>query len=261
MPSTKKTKSPAKSSQIGKLLAEIDPQRLPRHIAIIMDGNGRWAKLHGFRSRVQGHRAGIKSVEEVVTASAELGIQVLSLYAFSKENWLRPKREVDALMRLLAQYLDREVKRLNKNDIKLVVSGDIEDLPPFVQEKVNQAIQSTANNKRMTLNLCLSYGSRDEIVRATRLISQQVLEGLLDPDDITKEIFSQFLYHPELGDPDLLIRTSGEMRLSNFLLWQIAYTEIYITSVLWPDFRREHLINAILDYQRRERRFGRVPED
>ncbi|MCD6384776.1 isoprenyl transferase [Candidatus Sumerlaeota bacterium] len=261
MPSNKKTQRPKKTSPVPKSESEIDPERLPRHVAIIMDGNGRWAKLHGYRSRIQGHRAGIKSVEAVVEASAELGIKVLSLYAFSKENWLRPRHEVNMLMRLLAQYMEKEVKRLNKNDIKLVVSGDIDDLPLFVREKVERVIQATVKNQRMTLNLCLSYGSRDEIVRATRLLCQQVLEGRLTPEKITKEVFAQMLYHPELGDPDLLIRTSGEMRVSNFLLWQIAYTEIYITPVLWPDFRREHLVEAILDYQRRERRFGRVIEE
>lgn len=239
----------------------INPQKLPQHIAIIMDGNGRWAKQHGFRSRVAGHRAGVKAVRETVTAAAELGIKVLSLYAFSKENWLRPRREVMALMRLLSSYIDKELPTLQKNKIKLVVSGDLEDLPDFVRKKILQTIKATADNQRMTLNLCLSYGGRDEIIYAVRQLAQQVQNGLIRPAQIDKELFSQYLYHPELGDPDLLIRTSGELRISNFLLWEIAYTEICVLPVLWPDFRREHLVQAILDYQRRERRFGRVPED
>lgn len=259
MPASYKEAQENKSAK--KLESLIDPQRIPRHVAIIMDGNGRWAKLHGYRSRLVGHRAGVKAVRETVKAAAELGIKALSLYAFSKENWLRPRREVNALMRLLSIYIEKEVKTLQKNEIKLVVSGDIEDLPQFVREKLLKAIQATAGNQRMTLNLCLSYGGRDEIIYVIRQLCRQLQRGLITPGQITKELFAGFLYHPELNDPDLLIRTSGEMRISNFLLWQIAYTEIYVTPTLWPDFRRQHLVEAILEYQRRERRFGKVPED
>jgi undecaprenyl diphosphate synthase len=240
--------------------ALIDKEKLPRHIAIIMDGNGRWAKQHGFTSRIRGHRAGIKAVRTTVESAAELGIKVLSLYAFSKENWQRPKREVSTLMHLLSRYIDVELKRLTKNDIRLVVSGEMKDLPEFVREKLRNAIRATGKNKHMALNLCLSYGARDEIIKAVRNIARQVQKEEIKPSQVTAKLFSQYLYHPELGDPDLLIRTSGEMRVSNFLLWQIAYAELYVTPVLWPDFRREHLVEAILAYQQRERRFGGVIE-
>lgn len=259
MPSLKKKKHHANGiKQDTTTRPELDPERMPRHIAIIMDGNGRWAKLHGYKSRIYGHRAGIKSVREIVEVAAEIRIKALSLYAFSKENWLRPRNEVLTLMRLLALYVEKELKRLLRNNIRLVVSGDIGDLPDFAVKKLQAAIQDTKQNTGMTLNLCLSYGGRDEIVHAVRRIAELVKKGELAPPDITRETVADFLYHPELEDPDLLIRTSGELRISNFLLWQIAYTEIYVTQVLWPDFRREHLLEAIFDFQHRERRFGKV---
>ncbi len=261
MPSKKKEyRSPEKVTS-DDARSDLDPERIPRHVAIIMDGNGRWAKAHGLKSRIQGHRAGIKSVRETVEAAAELGIKVLSLYAFSKENWLRPENEVNTLMKLLSRFIDKELQRLLENNIKLTVSGDIKDLPVFARDKINDAIKATAPKSHMTLNLCLSYGGRDEIVRAARRISRRVARGKIKPEQVDKELFAGFLYHPELGEPDLLIRTSGELRISNFLLWQIAYTEIYVTPVLWPDFRREHLVEALKDYQRRQRRFGKVIED
>ena len=258
MPSLKKKKHRDNGIKQDTSSPQLDPERMPHHIAIIMDGNGRWAKLHGYKSRIYGHRAGITSVKEIVEVAAELGIRALSLYAFSKENWLRPPKEVLTLMRLLALYVEKELKRLLKNNIRLVVSGDIEDLPVFAVKKLQAAMHDTQQNTGMTLNLCLSYGGRDEIVHAVKKIAERVKKGDLAPQNITRETIVEFLYHPELEDPDLLIRTSGELRISNFLLWQLAYTEIFVTPVLWPDFRREHLTEAILDFQRRERRFGKV---
>ncbi len=255
-----KKQRPTRTHGIPDLESRINPERLPHHVAIIMDGNGRWARQHGYRSRIQGHRAGVKAVQETVESAVELGLKVLTLYTFSKENWLRPQREINRLMRLLSQYLDKELPRLEKNNIRLVVSGDVNDLPEFVLTKLNHVLETTRKNTRMVLNLCLSYGGRDEIVHACRHICRRIMNDRLTINDISKELFSKMLYHPELGDPDLLIRTSGEFRISNFLLWQIAYTEIYVTPVFWPDFRREDLVKAILDYQSRERRFGKVSE-
>jgi undecaprenyl diphosphate synthase len=244
----------------AELLRQIVPAAVPRHVAIIMDGNGRWAKQRGFLDRIRGHEAGIESVRTVVRASGELHMGALTLYAFSVENWQRPKREISALMTLLKRFLRDEIPELNENNVRLEASGRLEDLPGDVRDELARTMEATARNSGMVLNLALSYGGRTELATAVRAIARRVREGNLDPDAIGEETISASLYHPELGDPDLLIRTSGEMRVSNFLLWQIAYAEIYVTPVLWPDFRRKHLYTAILDYQRRERRFGKVTE-
>ncbi len=240
------------------LLLQLEPRKLPRHIAVIMDGNGRWAKERGFADRIRGHEAGIDSVRAAVRACGELHLNALTLYAFSVENWHRPKRETSALMMLLRRFLRNEIPELMENNVRLVASGQTEDLPPEVLAELARTMAATADNTGLTLNLALSYGGRPEIVRAVRLIAEEVQAGRLDPATITEADVARRLYHPELEDPDLLIRTSGELRVSNFLLWQIAYTEIHVTPVLWPDFRRPHLYEAILDFQRRERRFGRV---
>ncbi len=236
-----------------------DLEKLPTHVAIIMDGNGRWAKKRGL-PRVMGHRAGMESVRVVVRKARELGIKVLTLYAFSKENWRRPKDEVGALMGLLETYLRKEVDDLDRQGIALRTIGETEMLPKNIQALLKESIQRTAKNQGMILNLALSYGGRAEITRATRLIAEACLRGDLSPDEITEEMFAQYLYTAGLPDPDLLIRTSGEQRISNFLLYQCAYTEFYITPVLWPDFREEEFMAALRDYARRERRFGKTSE-
>jgi undecaprenyl diphosphate synthase len=233
--------------------------KLPRHIAIIMDGNGRWAKKRSF-DRIRGHQEGIESAREVVKCCRELGIQVLTLYAFSIENWSRPPVEIRALMELLKKYLKAELCELVKNDIRLNVIGDTHILPEDVREMVHEAVQETSGNKGMILNIALSYSGRNEIVIAVREIGKDLKEGKVTLDQISEDTFERYLFTAGLPDPDLLIRTSGEYRISNFLLWQIAYTEIYVTDVLWPDFRRENLIQAILDFQKRERRFGLTHE-
>ena len=241
-----------------QLLLQVDPTRLPRHIAIIMDGNGRWAKQRGFADRVRGHEAGIESVRTAVRACGEIGAGALTLYAFSVENWQRPRKEVAALMIMLRRFLRDEVPELTENNVRLVASGRLEDLSPEVRDELARTMDATAAHTGLVLNLALSYGGRTEIIGAVRELAREARDGRLDPDAIDERAFAQRLYHPELGDPDLLIRTSGEMRVSNFLLWQIAYTEIYVTPVLWPDFRRRELYAALLDYQKRERRFGKV---
>lgn len=230
-------------------------KNLPRHIAIIMDGNGRWAERHRLR-RIAGHQQGAKSVRIVVRTCRELGIKYLTLYAFSMENWNRPREEVDALMALLERYLRTESDEMMKNNIRLVAIGTIERLPPSVRDILLDTMEKTAGNDGMVLNLALSYGGRDEIVQAVNRILKEKENGKLRGEGITKEEFSRYLYTADIPDPDLLIRTSGEFRLSNFLLWQTAYTEFYFTDVLWPDFRKRHLLAAIADYQKRERRFG-----
>jgi undecaprenyl diphosphate synthase len=243
---------------LSQLQEEIDPARLPRHVAIIMDGNGRWAMQHGFKDRIRGHRAGVNAVRQVVTACGELGIRVLTLYSFSKENWNRSKREIAALMALLRRYLRTELPELQKENVRLVASGSLDDLPPHTRRILDEAIAKTAKNTGLILNLALSYGSRTEIVDATKRILRDFQAGRLTEHDLTLERFATYLYHSELGDPDLLIRTSGEMRVSNFLLWQIAYTEIYVTKTLWPDFDKTDLMEALIAYQKRERRFGKA---
>jgi undecaprenyl diphosphate synthase len=240
------------------LLRSISPSKLPRHIAVIMDGNGRWAQERGLLDRIRGHEAGIDSVRICVRACGELRIHALTLYAFSVENWQRPKREVAALMKLLERFLSDEIPELNENNVRLVASGRLEDLPDSARAAIDRTIEATAANTGLVLNLALSYGGRTELTRAVRGIAEDAAAGRLHPENVTEELIGKRLYHPELGDPDLLIRTSGEMRVSNFLLWQIAYTEIHVTPVLWPDFRRKQLYTAILDYEKRERRFGKV---
>lgn len=237
----------------------IDQKKLPRHIAIIMDGNGRWAKQHAL-GRIRGHKKGAQAVRTTVTACREIGISYLTLFAFSSENWGRPSEEVNALMLLLEEYLDKEAATLQKREIKLTTIGDIERLYLPVKEKLLEVKKRTEHNDKMVLNLALSYGSRDEMIIAVKKMIADYREGKLDIGDIDKEMFGQYLYTNTIPDPDLLIRTSGEFRISNFLLWQLAYTELYFTNVLWPDFKKDDLLKAIAVYQRRERRFGLTSE-
>ena len=236
-------------------MKKIDQGRLPQHIAIIMDGNGRWAEKHAF-GRITGHKRGAKSVKIVVKACREIGIKYLTLYAFSVENWLRPREEVDALMDLLDKFLRSQLDEMLRNGIRLVAIGDIGSLSGPVRNMLTEAIEKTAHNDGMILNLALSYGGRDEIIAAVKGMLRDCQDRKISPEELTKELFSKYLYTAHIPDPDLLIRTSGEYRLSNFLLWQSAYAEFYFSDVLWPDFRRKHLIEAIAEFQRRERRFG-----
>ncbi len=236
---------------------KIDVERLPKHIAIIMDGNGRWAKKHG-HDRVFGHYQGVESVREIVEVAAEIGIKYLTLYTFSTENWNRPKTEVDALMTLFVETIEKEITTLNKNNISLNAIGDIESMPAVNQKKLKETIRKTAQNNRMMLTLALSYSSRCEIVNAVRKMIES--KKFTDVNKVTEESFSSYLYTAGLPDPELLIRTSGEQRISNYLLWQIAYSELYFTEKLWPEFRKEEFYEAILDFQDRERRFGLTSE-
>ena len=245
----------ASDSPEGRLLAQIDPARLPRHVAGIMDGNGRWAKARGL-PRVEGHKAGADSVKEIIENCARLGVEMLTLYAFSVENWKRPKDEIDLLMELLKQYIRKNLSTLMENDIRFRAIGRIVGLARSVQMMIRQAEKKTTRNQGLQLNLALNYGGRTEIVDAARRLAAEAKAGALDPESIDADTIAERLYTAGFPDPDLLIRTSGESRVSNFLLWQIAYAEFHITPVLWPDFRRLHLFEAILDYQRRERRFG-----
>ncbi len=238
----------------------IDKDRLPGHIAIIMDGNGRWARSRGFL-RLAGHREGIKSVRDVVTCCREIGVKVLTIYAFSAENWKRPELEVRTLMMFLEEFLRKELRTLMDNNIRFMTIGQTDKLPESVQRWLRKVVKETSDNDAMILNVALSYGGRTEIVEAVRHIARDVESGLLKPQDVTSRLFSGYLHTRELPDPDLMIRTSGETRVSNFLLWQMAYTELYFTKTLWPDFRRRDLLLAILDYQQRERRFGMVEEE
>jgi undecaprenyl diphosphate synthase len=240
-----------------KTLPKIDP--LPRHVAIIMDGNGRWAKQRGY-PRIAGHRRGAESVRTITTAAREIGIEYLTLYSFSTENWNRPKTEVMALMRLLRHYLQAEIETMNKNNIRLEVIGRISDLPDEVQTQLDATMAATAHNTGMTLILALSYSGRAEITDAVRVIAEKVRSEELLPKDISEKTLSEHLYTRDFPDPDLLIRTSGEMRISNFLNWQLAYTEFVITETLWPDFGREELFDALRQYSKRQRRFGGVNE-
>lgn len=237
----------------------IDFNRLPRHIAIIMDGNGRWAKKKG-AMRIFGHRNAVQSVREVTEACGELGIKYLTLYAFSTENWGRPKEEVEGLMELLVHTLRQEINTLMENQVKLITIGDVNHLPSNCQENLKWAIDKTKENNGLVLILALSYSGRWEITQAARSIARDIKNGKINPDLITEETFERYLATAGIPDPELLIRTSGEMRISNFLLWQIAYTELYITPTLWPDFRKENLYEAIWAYQQRERRFGKTSE-
>jgi undecaprenyl diphosphate synthase len=237
----------------------IDPEKLPQHMAIIMDGNGRWAKQKGML-RVFGHENGTTSVRKTVEACAKLGIKHLTLYAFSTENWKRPKTEVDTLMNLLIKSLKKELKTLNENNIKLQAIGNIEQLPSSAFRELNEVIDKTKTNNRMVLTLALSYGSREEILHVVKTISDKVKNNIISIAEIDESIINQHLYTHNLPDVDLLIRTSGEYRISNFLLWQIAYAELYFIDVLWPDFTEDHLYEAIVSYQKRERRFGKTSE-
>jgi undecaprenyl diphosphate synthase len=230
---------------------------LPTHIAIIMDGNGRWAKERHL-PRVEGHRNGVESVRATVRACGEIGVKYLTLYAFSVENWNRPKDEVDTLMKYLARYLKNEIGELNRNNVKLEVIGQIYRLPEFVQDQLKKTQTALAKNNGLTLILALSYGGRTEIVEAIRSIGEKVKQGKLEPAEINEEVIAQHLYTRHTPDPDLLIRTSGEMRVSNFLLWQISYSELVVTQTLWPDFRKPQLFAAVEEYARRHRRFGGV---
>ena len=248
------------SSELSKTDAaaqsvRLDPARLPGHVAIIMDGNGRWAKQR-LLNRVRGHEKGAETVRTIVTTSREIGISTLTLYAFSTENWQRSALEVSALMLLLKKFLESEKPVMMENDIRLNAIGQIERLPDDVRNVLSAVMAATAGNQGMRLNLALSYGGRAEITRMTRAIAEKTASGALDPSSITEDMIASYLYTRDIPDPDLLIRTSGEMRISNFLLWQIAYAELYFTSTLWPDFSREEYLNILRAYQQRERRFG-----
>ena len=241
------------------LLDNINKDNLPKHLAIIMDGNGRWAKKQGLM-RAFGHENGTKSVRTTVECCAKLGIENLTLYAFSTENWNRPKLEVDTLMKLLINSLKNELKTLVENNIRLNTIGNLEKLPKSAQKELSEVINKTKDNTRMTLTLALSYGSREELISAIKNISSKVKNNIISTDAIDESIINQHLYTQNLPDVDLLIRTSGEHRISNFLLWQIAYAELYFTEVLWPDFTEQNLYEAIISYQKRERRFGKTSE-
>jgi undecaprenyl diphosphate synthase len=238
---------------------QIVKEKLPNHVAIIMDGNGRWAKQKGL-VRVIGHENGTKAVREAVEASAELGIKNLTLYAFSTENWKRPKLEVQTLMKLLVRSLKKEIKTLQDNNIKLSAIGCLKDLPNKAYQELQDVIEKTKDNTNMTLTLALSYGSREEIVKVIKELSLKVKNNIISPESIDESIINKHLYTQNLPDVDLLIRTSGEQRISNFLLWQIAYAELYFTDILWPDFKKENLYKALITYQNRERRFGKTSE-
>ncbi len=238
-------------------LRRLDPARIPRHVAIIMDGNGRWARQQG-KSRIEGHRAAIRAVREAVEGAAEVGLSYLTLYAFSTENWARPAEEVEGLMLLLRHVLEQEEAQLVQKGVRLQVIGRIEDLPAPLQRRLQEAILHTQHGDRLTLTLALSYGGRQDILQAVRSIAQAVQQGTIHPDEIDEALFRSYLWTRNLPDPELLIRTSGELRISNFLLWESAYTEFVFLPLFWPEFRRHHLYQAVWEYQQRERRFGRV---
>jgi undecaprenyl diphosphate synthase len=242
---------------VEELAAKLEPGHLPKHVAIIMDGNGRWAELRSL-PRIAGHREGIKSVREMVTVCSELGIQALTIYAFSQENWNRPLQEISALMGLLEYFLAEERTKLIEQGVRFRTIGRLDDLPASSLQWVRATEQATAHLDKLHLTVALSYGGRTEIVDAVREILREAQDGKLQPDEVDEARIQQHLYTQGLPDPDLLIRTSGETRISNFLLWQLAYTELYFTPTLWPDFRRREFLQALLEYQRRERRFGRV---
>jgi len=233
------------------------PERIPVHVAIIMDGNGRWAAQRN-KPRTFGHKMGVEAVKDVVRKAGEIGVKYLTLYTFSSENWRRPKTEVAALMELLTQTTENALDELLQNDVKLITIGRMDGLPSKRHAIIQRAAEKTRNNKGLMLILALNYGGRTEILDAVKAIANSARAGIIDPKDITEELFSGFLYTADIPDPDLLIRTSGEKRISNFLLWQTSYTELFITDTLWPDFKRNQLFEAILDYQKRERRFGKL---
>ncbi len=244
---------------LDKLFKQLNHKKLPSHIAIIMDGNGRWAKKR-FLPRIAGHRAGAKTVDRIVTRCRKLGIKALTLYSFSDENWNRPKKEIDTLMSLLREYLQKELDTMLREDIRFNTIGHIEDLPLFAQEMVKDAEEKTRNKKGMVLTLALSYGSRREIIDAVKKIAEKVEKRIIKVDSINSDLFSRELYTNGLPEPDLLIRTSGELRVSNYLLYQIAYTELFFTKVLWPDFNETHLLKALIEFQNRVRRYGLTTE-
>jgi len=237
----------------------VDLQNMPRHVAIIMDGNGRWAKKR-LKNRVYGHEKGIDSVRQVISCCLKWGIPYLTLYAFSKENWGRPQSEINALWRLLISFIHKDLPDLVKNGVRVVHWGDREGLPQDVCEAIDMAEQETSSCTKLQVHVALNYGGRHEIVRAARMIAEEARQGRLNPEDLTLEVFASFLFSKDVPDPDLLIRTSGEHRISNFLLWQIAYAEIYVTDVYWPEFKEEEFRKAIESYQQRERRFGKTSE-
>lgn len=237
----------------------VDPERLPRHVAIIMDGNGRWAKARGLK-RYLGHSRGVDAVREALEGCAELGIPFLTVFAFSTENWQRPRTEVNALMELMVRSLHTEMESMQRNGVRLSAFGDLAALPARTRKHLQKAIEETRNNTRITLTLALSYSARWEILRAAQMLAREAQNGNLSPEAITEEVFNRFLATYPLPDPELLIRTSGEQRISNFMLWQIAYTELYFTPVLWPDFKRNHLFEAVFEFQSRRRRFGLTDE-
>lgn len=240
-------------------ISNIDLSKVPQHIAIIMDGNGRWAKKQG-EQRLFGHGFGVESVREVLKAAKELGVKYLTMYAFSTENWNRPKEEVDGLMDLLVRTITNEVQELNDSGVRLRAIGNIEGMPECIQKELNAAMETTKNNDTIHLVLALNYSAKWEIIEATKNIAKAVKNGEISEEDITNELYADYLSTKGIPDPELLIRTSGEHRISNFLLWQIAYTEFYFTEVLWPDFKKEHLLEAVYNFQNRERRFGMVSE-
>jgi undecaprenyl diphosphate synthase len=244
---------------VGSLKENIDFNNLPLHIAVIMDGNGRWAKSKG-AARIFGHKNAIQSVKDITEGCGELGIKYLTLYAFSTENWGRPQEEVNGLMELLVNTLKKEINTLHENQVKLATIGDISHLPKACQDNLQEAKEATKNNSGMTMVLALSYSGRWEITKAIKTLVKDIKEGKVNADQISENLFSNYLETAGIPDPELLIRTSGEMRVSNFLLWQIAYTELYVTKTFWPDFRKEDLYEAICAYQKRERRFGKVLE-
>ncbi|MBU5293263.1 isoprenyl transferase [Anaerosalibacter bizertensis] len=246
-----------KEKTIESLKEKIDVSNLPNHVAIIMDGNGRWAKKR-FLPRTAGHKEGMERVKEIVEVAAKIGIKYLSLYAFSTENWKRPEKEINGLMKLLVQYLRAELNTLHKNNIKVQALGDISKLPLLPRIEVEKAIEKTKNNDKMTLNIALNYGGRDEIIEATKNILKDVEMGKMDIEELNVNTFNKYLYTKNQPDPDLLIRPSGELRISNFLLYQIAYTEFCFYNIYWPDFREEHFYRAIIDYQKRDRRYGGI---
>ncbi|HBM75822.1 MAG TPA: isoprenyl transferase [Clostridiaceae bacterium] len=241
------------------LYEKIDLKRVPTHVAIIMDGNGRWAKSRNL-PRVIGHRAGVEAIKEIVKASSELGVKVLTLYAFSTENWKRPADEVSSLMKLLVEFLRKETKELDDNNVNMRCIGDISKLPVTCQQELHKSFDITSNNTGLILNIALNYGGRAEIVNAVKAISKRVKDGTLKIENIDENTISSFLYTSKLPDPDLIIRPSGELRLSNFLLWQGAYSELWFSNINWPDFDRENYYRAIIDYQKRDRRFGGIKD-
>ncbi len=245
-------------AQSEKLIAQLDRSSIPRHVALIMDGNGRWARKKGFKDRSRGHAAAFDAVSATTRIAGEVGVKAITLYAFSTENWTRPRSEVTFLMRLFERMLGEKLHELMENDIRLVHSGNPDRLPKYVKKALNHTIEQTAGNKGLIVNMALNYGGRDEITRAARNFAKDVAAGKRRPEDLDEKTLSCYLYHPELGDPDLMIRTSGELRISNFLLWQLSYTEIYVTPTLWPDFGRIEFLEALIDYQKRDRRRGAI---